>query len=70
MTWFNEKMSKEARATVIKYLTEFYQDIHCIKHHECRKESRIIGEAIQILEGKEAENELPNCDCYECGNEA
>lgn len=61
-------MSKEALQATLDYLIEFYQAIHCIKHHECRRESRIIGEAIQILEGKEVENELPNCDCYECGN--
>ena len=71
MTWFNEGMTQEARATVIKYLTEFYQDIHCMKHHLCRLDSRIIGEAIQILKEEDTEtNELANCDCYECGNEA
>lgn len=69
MTWFSANDSSLDREIVIKYLTNFYQDIHCIKHHLCRLDSRIIAEAIQVLKEEDTKtNELANCDCYECGN--
>jgi hypothetical protein len=57
----------EQRQKTIEYLVDHYQQIHCIKHHECRVSSRIIAEALKVLRGEPLENELPNCDCYECG---
>jgi hypothetical protein len=59
-------MTELTREEVIAYLRDFYQGIHCMKHHEERLASRLISQAIAVLENTELE-ELVNCDCYECG---
>ena len=56
----------EQRQQAIEYLAEYYQLTHCIKHHKCRVDSRIIAQALKVLRGEPVDNELPNCDCYEC----
>jgi hypothetical protein len=58
-------MTELTREEVIAYLRDFYQGIHCMKHHEERLASRIIQQAIEVLDNGELE-ELANCDCYEC----
>lgn len=52
-------------AQVIDYLRAYYQAIHCMKHHDERLASRLISQAIAVLENADLE-ELANCDCYEC----
>jgi hypothetical protein len=57
-----EQITDEA---VIKFLRDYYQAIHCMKHHQERLASRIIQQAIEVLDNGKLE-ELANCDCYEC----
>lgn len=51
--------------SVTEFLRAYYQAIHCMKHHDERLASRLISQAIAVLENADLE-ELANCDCYEC----
>jgi len=55
----------DERHQIVQYLTNYYQETHCIKHHDCRQSSRIISSAIQVLTN-EPLDDLTTCDCYEC----